>query len=226
MRAEIREKAKDSIHSLSEEIANAVTHGIGTGLSIAALVALVVAAVLLGDVYRIVGVSIYGASMVMLYAASTTFHALQRPEIRKSLRYAWHVADHVGIFMLIAGTYTPILLIRMRGEGGWTFLIVIWSIALVGSIFKIFFTGRFNVATTIAYVSMGWLAIFMLGSLARAMGMAGLTWLLIGGAIYTLGVIPFFWEKLPFNHAIWHLFVMGGSACHFVAIWLHVLPVA
>ena len=213
-------------HSVSEEMASVVTHSIGVGLSIAGLVILVVTAAIVGDVYRIVGVSIYGASLILLYLASTLYHALQRPNVRQSLRHATHIADHIGIFFLIAGTYTPILLGPMRGHGGWTFLVIIWSLALIGSIIKLFFTGRFNKVTTFAYVAMGWLAVFMLGTLARTMGSMGLMWIVLGGAIYTLGVIPYLWQRLPYNHAIWHLFVLGGSICHFFGILWHVVLVA
>ncbi len=213
----------DPLHSFSEEMASVVTHGIGAGLSIAGLVVLVFAAVVVGDVYRIVGVSIYGASLVLLYLASTLFHAMQRPEVNAKVRHAFHVADHIGIFLLIAGTYTPILLGPLRGRLGWSFLAFIWTLALVGSLIKLFFTGRYNKVTTFAYVAMGWSAVFMLGAMGREMGAQGLMWILLGGAIYTIGVIPYLWNKLPFNHAIWHLFVMGGSICHFVGILNHAI---
>jgi hemolysin III len=114
----------------------------------------------------------------------------------------------------------------MRGDGGWTLFIIIWSIALVGSFIKLFFTGQYNKITTAAYVAMGWLVVFVLGNVIRTMGMAGFAWLLAGGISYTLGVIPYLWEKLPYNHAIWHLFVLGGSVCHFLCILWYVLPVA
>lgn len=210
-------------HTLGEEMASVVTHGIGAGMSMVALVILVGAAVVSEDVYRIVGASIYGASLILLYMASTLFHAMQRPEVRASVRHAFHVADHVGIFLLIAGTYTPILLGPLRGRLGWTFLVFIWTLAIVGSVIKMFFTGRYNKLSTFAYVAMGWSAVFMLGEMAQEMGTTGLMWILIGGVVYTLGVIPYLWEKLPFNHAIWHLFVMGGSICHFFGIYHHAI---
>ena len=207
-----------------EEMASVVTHSIAAGMSIVGLIVLVMASIVHGDIYRVIGVSIYGGSMVMLYLASTLYHAMQRPTVRASIRHAFHVADHIGIFLLIAGTYTPILLGPMRGQGGWSFLIFIWTLAFIGSIVKLFFTGRFNKVTTFAYVAMGWSAVFMVGTMARTMGSLGLRWILIGGAFYTIGVIPYLWNKLPYNHAIWHLFVMAGSICHFLGILWYAVP--
>ena len=222
--SELVKRHEDNFDSPGEEMASVVTHSIAAGMSIVGLIVLVVASVINGDVYRIVGASIYGGSMVLLYMASTLYHAMQRPSVRASIRHAFHVADHIGIFILIAGTYTPILMGPMRGQGGWSFLIFIWFLALIGSIVKLFFTGRFNKITTFAYVAMGWSAVFMLGTMARTMGSQGLMWILIGGAFYTIGVVPYLWKRLPYNHAIWHLFVMGGSICHFLGILWYAVP--
>lgn len=215
-----------ALHTAREEIANAITHGIGAAAAIVGTVILIVLASLEMDVYRIVSVSIYGGSLILLYMASTLYHAFHRPTVRHRVRRFLHICDHVCIFLLIAGSYTPILLVKMRGDGGWTLLIIIWTIALVGSFIKLFYTGQYNKITTAAYVMMGWLVVFVLGGVIRTMGTEGFAWLLAGGISYTLGVIPYLWEKLPYNHAIWHLFVIGGSVCHFLCILWYVLPMA
>lgn len=215
--------AHHSLQSLGEEIANTVTHGIGAGLSIAGLIVAVVIAVNRGDRYSVIGASIYGATLVLLYMASTIFHACQRPTVQVRVRRFFHIMDHVGISFLIAGTYTPFAL-KLRGSGGWTMLIVIWSLALVIAFIKAFFTGRFNGVTAVAYVAMGWLGIFSGGNMIALFGLGPVIWLLLGGLAYTIGVIPFLWERLPFNHAIWHLFVIAGSVLHFLGIIFHVLP--
>jgi hemolysin III len=206
--------------SLIEEIANAITHGIGAALSIVGLIFLVVWAAVEGDTWRIVAVSIYGGTLVFLYLASTLYHAIQHLATKR----VFHILDHVGIAFLIAGTYTPILLIQMRDFYGWLFFGVIWGLAVIGASIKAFFTARFVRISTATYVAMGWLAILLLKPMLTTMGSSGLIWMVAGGLSYSLGVIPFLWHRLPFNHAIWHLFVIGGSVCHYVAIWQYVLP--
>ncbi len=206
--------------SLIEEIANAITHGIGAALSIVGLTLLVVWAAMGGDTWRIVAVSIYGGTLVFLYLASTLYHAIQHLATKR----VFHILDHVGIAFLIAGTYTPILLIQMRDFYGWLFFGVIWGLAVIGASIKAFFTARFVRISTATYVVMGWLAILLLKPMLTTMGSSGLIWMVAGGLSYSLGVIPFLWQRLPFNHAIWHLFVIGGSVCHYVAIWHYVLP--
>ena len=207
--------------TLGEEIANAITHGLGAALSIAGLTLLVVWAALFGDTWQVVSVSIYGGTLVFLYLASTLYHAIQHLHVKQ----VFHVLDHVGIALLIAGTYTPILLIQMREWWGWLFFGVIWGLALVGAGIKAFFTGRFVRVSTATYIAMGWLSLLLLKPMLTTMGIGGMVWMIAGGLSYSLGVIPFLWTRLPFNHAIWHLFVIGGSLCHYVAIWHYVLPV-
>ncbi len=214
-----------ALHTAREELANAITHGIGAAAAVVGTIVLVIIAMLGMDVYRIVSMSIYGGSLILLYLASTLYHAFHRPTIRQKVRHFLHVCDHVCIFLLIAGSYTPILLVKMRGSGGWTLFIIIWSLALLGSFLKLFYTGRYNKITTAAYVLMGWLVVFVLENVIRTMGTAGFAWLLAGGISYTLGVIPYLWDRLPYNHAIWHLFVLGGSLCHFLCIFWYVLPI-
>ncbi len=204
---------------MAEEIANAVTHGIGAALSIAGLTLMVVFAVLYGDGWQLTGTVIYGISMVFLYLASTLYHSFQIDSVKQF----FHRMDHVGISMLIAGTYTPILLVKMRNPQGLTFLVVIWTLAISGAVIKSFFTGRFVRLSTGIYVAMGWLALLLAKPLIDTMGFDGVLWLLAGGIAYSLGVIPFLWKRLRFHHAIWHLFVMAGSAFHFFGIFRHIL---
>ena len=206
--------------TLPEEIANAVTHGIGAALSVAALTSMIIIASLYGDVWSVVSVSIYGATLVFLYLASTLYHGIQV----KTAKEVFHVMDHIGISLLIAGTYTPILLVKMRTTEGWIFFGLIWGLALTAASIKSFFTNRYTRISTAIYVIMGWMSLFLISSMLEVLGVGGFAWIAAGGVSYTLGVIPFLWQRLPYNHAIWHLFVIGGSVCHFVAILLYVLP--
>jgi hemolysin III len=208
-------------YTTGEEIANSVTHGIGAALSIAALTLLVALAVIYGDVWRVVSFSIYGSSLVVLYLCSTLYHSIQYPKVKRVLR----IFDHSAIYLLIAGTYTPFTLVSMRGPWGWTLFGVVWGLALLGIAFKTVFIGRYEKLATAAYVLMGWLVVIAFKQMLVTVPPGGVIWLVIGGVVYTIGVIFYAWEKLPYNHAIWHLFVLGGSACHFFAILFHVLPV-
>ncbi len=206
--------------TLGEEIASAITHGIGTALSVAALTSLIIFAALRGDAWSVVAVTIYGTTLVFLYLASTLYHGIQFEPVKRF----FHIMDHVGISLLIAGTYTPILLVKMRTPQGWISFALIWGLALTAASIKSFFTDRYTRVSTIIYVTMGWLSVFLINSMLATMGVGGVAWIAAGGVCYTLGVIPFLWKSLPFNHAIWHLFVIGGSTCHFIAILLYVLP--
>jgi len=201
-------------YSLGEEIANSITHGLGTGLSVAGLTALVLLAALYGDVWQIVGFSIYGSTLIVLYLASTLYHGFQNPRAKRVFR----IIDHAAIFLLIAGTYTPFLLISMRGVWGWTLLGIVWGLALLGVGFKVFFTHRFPVGSTLAYVLMGWLGVVAWKEAVARIPAGGLIWLGLGGVAYTVGVIFYAWKRLPYNHAIWHLFVLAGSICHYLAV--------
>jgi hemolysin III len=208
-------------YTIGEEIANSVTHGIGTGLSIAGLTLLVALAVIYGDVWRVVSFSIYGSSLVLLYLASTLYHSIQHPKVKRVLR----IFDHAAIYLLIAGTYTPFTLVSMRGPWGWTLFGIVWGLALLGIAFKTVFIGRYEKLATVAYVLMGWLVVAVFKEMLVTIPTGGVIWLVAGGVVYTLGVLFYAWQKLPYNHAIWHLFVLGGSICHFFAILFHVLPV-
>jgi len=203
-----------------EEILNIATHGIGFLLSIAALVLLVVFASIYGDAWHIVSYSIYGTSLVILYLASTLFHWSTKPSRRLKL----NIFDHASIYILIAGTYTPLLLVTLRGPWGWSLFGVVWGMAIVGIVLKFFFTGRFNKLSTLAYVIMGWVVLIALKPLIDNLSTPGLIWLSIGGVSYSIGAVFFLLNKVPYNHAIFHLFVLGGSIAHFVTIFWYVLP--
>lgn len=197
--------------SLGEEIANSITHGIGVGLSIAALVILVIFAARISDVWKVVSFSIYGATMIALFMASTLYHAFPQPRVKKF----FHILDHSSIFLLIAGTYTPITIGTMRGGWGWTMFGIIWGLTLVGICLKIFAMSKLKWVSTIVYLAMGWLIIIAIKPLMSVVSKTVLMWMVIGGLCYSLGVIFYMARKLPYHHAIWHLFVLGGAISHF-----------
>lgn len=204
----------------TEEILNIITHGLGLLLSIAALVILVVFASLRGDAWHIVSFSIYGASLVILYLASTLFHSVRKQSLRNKL----NVFDHSAIYFLIAGTYTPFLLVTIRGPWGWSLFGVIWGLAIGGLIFKLFYTGKYDFLSAIIYVLMGWLIIIALKPMNANLSTEGMLWLLGGGISYSIGVVFYLLHKLPYNHAIFHIWVLLGSFAHFVAVFRYVLP--
>ncbi len=208
-------------YSQREELANALTHGLGILLGVVGLTLLVVFAALRGDAWHIVTASVYGASLVLLYTASTLYHSFRKPSIKRALR----VFDHCSIYLLIAGTYTPFMLVFLRDTvWGWSLLGVIWSLALAGIVFKVFFTGRFRLISTLVYVAMGWAAAFAIQPMLERIPTHALLWLLIGGLIYSGGSILYLWKKIPYNHALWHLCVLAGSICHFIAVFEYVIP--
>lgn len=197
--------------SLGEEIANSITHGTGVGLSIAALVILVVFAARQSDVWKIVSFSIYGATMIALYLASTLYHAFPQPRVKAFFR----ILDHSSIFLLIAGTYTPVTIGELRGPWGWTLFGVIWLLTILGINLKIFAMGKLKALSVVIYILMGWMVLLVINPLRQQVPPQMLTWMLAGGLCYTLGVVFYVFKKLPYHHAIWHLFVLGGSICHF-----------
>ena len=204
--------------SLGEEIANSITHGIGAALGTAALTILVVLAALKGDAWRVVSFSIYGASLVILYTSSTLYHAFANEKIKRYFR----IMDLSAIFLLIAGTYTPITLLTLRGTGwGWTIFGLIWGMAIVGILFKTFFDGKFEKLSIIFYVLMGWLVIIAIKPMLANLPPGLLIWIAIGGLSYTIGIIFLAWTKFPYSHTVWHLFVLGGSISHFFGILLY-----
>lgn len=221
VRENLKEIEMDNIENFtkSEEITNAILHGIGLGLAIAALSVLVVFAKVYGDIWYIVSFSIYGSTLVILYLSSTLYHSFPAGRVKN----IFEIIDHSAIYLLIAGTYTPLTLIALRENIGWTIFGIVWGIAVVGIIFKIFWVKKFVVFSTILYIVMGWLIIFAINPLIEAMNRTSIVLLVVGGVLYTVGTIFYVWRSLKFHHAIWHLFVLGGSICHFFTI-LFLLP--
>ena len=207
-------------YSLSEEVASAVTHGLGVLGSVGAGAVLLTLAAGTGDVWTIVGASVFVGTLVLLYSASTLYHAIPFERARLHLR----TFDHCAIFALIAGTYTPFLLGGLRGPWGWSLFGVIWGLAVAGIVFKLFFTGRFKRASTLVYVAMGWLVVVAIGPMREALPTATLAWLVAGGLAYTAGTV-FYLSRRRFAHAVWHGFVLAGSTCHLAAAFVEVMRV-
>jgi len=207
-------------YSLPEEIANSVTHGIAFLLAIAALAVMVVFAALHGTAWHVVACSLYGSTLTLLYAASTLYHSIRQPKAKAILK----IIDHAAIYLLIAGTYTPFLLVPMRGPWGWSLFGVLWGSALVGIGFKIFLAGRFTLLSTLVYVGMGWIVLIAIRPLWQSLPLGGILWLAGGGLLYTLGTVFYLCRRIPFSHAIWHLFVLAGSVCHFFSVMFYIIP--
>lgn len=205
-----------------EELAHSLTHGLGIVASLLGLVCLVVFAVRSGTGWHVVSVTIFGVALVLLYTSSTLYHSFQHVPTKQVLQKF----DHAAIFLLIAGTYTPFLLVTLRGPWGWSLFGVVWGLALTGIALKFWFAGRFRLVSTLIYIGMGWLVMIALKPLRAALPGAGLELLLAGGLCYTGGTIFYLWKRLPYHHAIWHLCVLGGSACHWFSIFFYVLPAA
>jgi len=210
----------DQAYSPPEEVASSITHGVGVLLALAAAAVLVVSAALRGTVWHVVSCAVYGATLVAMFAASTLYHSLPWPRTKAVLK----VFDHSAIYLLIAGTYTPFLLGPLRGPWGWTLLGVIWGLALAGVVFKVLFAGRYKLVSTLVYIGMGWMMVAAIRPLWRSLPLGGLLWLLAGGLFYTAGTIFYLGRRIPFNHAIWHAFVLAGSLCHFFSVLLYVIP--
>lgn len=202
-----------------EEIANAITHGVGLALAIAGGVVLIVLAAVRGTAWHIVAVSIYAATLIALYTASTLYHALQGARVKRIFR----VLDHSSIYLLIAGTYTPFSLITLRGAFGWTLLALVWTLTILGIVWKACFAGNYGVVSTALYVVMGWLAVVAIRPLYAALHFGGMFWIAAGGLAYTAGIV-FFASKRRYAHAVWHVFVLAGSICHYVAVMRYALP--
>ncbi len=207
-------------YSPIEESINIISHAIGLILSIVALVLLVRHANLHGNAWHVVSFAIFGLSLISLYAASTIYHSAKKPDLRRRLR----IVDHATIYILIAGTYTPFALVTLNGLTGWTLFGVSWGMAITGIILKLFHTGKYNLISTLMYVFMGWIIVFAIKPLINNLSSDGLFWLVAGGMAYTTGAILYSIKKIKLNHAIFHLFVLLGSFCHFVAIYFYILP--
>ena len=204
----------------TEEKLNVISHGLGLVLSIIALVLLISSARINGTFWHVVSFSIYGSSLVVLYSASTLYHYVQEPK----LRYKLNIFDHAAIYVLIAGSYTPFTFHIIRGTIGWAMFVTVWAIAFIGITLKLFFTGKYGKLSTIAYVLMGWLGVFGIKALLENLPIEGVIWLFAGGFSYTIGAILYALKGLKYNHAIFHMFVLLGSICHFISVFIYVLP--
>lgn len=212
-------KQTTSEYSISEEIANSISHGVGFILGIVGLVLLLVQAINDGaSSTAIASYSLYGGSIILLFLASTLYHAIPSQRAKRWLK----TFDHCAIYILIAGTYTPFLLVGLQSPFAVVLMVVIWGLALLGIIFKLAFVDRFKALSLITYLGMGWLSLLVIHQLVQKLSIGGVTLLAAGGVVYTLGVIFYVCKRIPYNHAIWHGFVLGGSACHFMAIYLYV----
>lgn len=207
-------------YPVADEVANAITHGLGVLLSVGGGAVLITLAAFTGDPWTIVGASVFVGTLVLLYASSTLYHAIPFDRAKAWLK----TLDHCAIYGLIAGTYTPFLIGGLRGPWGWSLLVTIWGLAVAGVVFKLFYIGRFKLLSTLIYVAMGWLVVVATGPMREALPGTTLAWLVAGGLAYTAGVV-FYLAKWRFAHAVWHGFVLAGSVCHFAAVLLEVLRV-
>jgi hemolysin III len=209
-----------SHYSVAEERVNILSHALGFVLSIVALVLLVRHASINGDVWHVVSFSVFGVSLMILYAASTVYHSAKNIQFRKKMR----IVDHASIYILIAGTYTPFTLVILSGFSGWMIFGITWGMAVVGVVLKLFYTGKYDAVSTLMYVFMGWIIVFAIEPLIDNLSSDGLFWLVAGGMAYTTGAILYSIKKIKFNHAIFHVFVLAGSFCHFVSVYFYILP--
>ena len=206
-------------YSKKEEQLNIITHAFGLILSVIAFPFLVLKGLLFNGFWKPASIFVFGLSLIILYAASTFYHAATKPSLRRKL----NIFDHAAIYVLIAGSYTPFTLITLEGKVGWIIFALTWFFALTGVVLKLFFTGRFDKTSTIMYVLMGWQVVFAISPLSETLSEQGLFWLFAGGIFYTVGAVLYSIKKIPYNHAIFHVFVLLGSASHFISIYYHVL---
>ncbi|HVC91928.1 MAG TPA: hemolysin III family protein [Acidobacteriaceae bacterium] len=204
---------------LGDILANAITHGVGAAFALAGA-AYVIMASTHGNAWQLIGCSIYGVTLVLVYICSTLYHSL----VRTRARHVFHILDHSSIYLLIAGTYTPFCLVSLRGQLGWTLFAIVWSLAIAGVVFKSLAIGRFEMASAVIYLGMGWLAIFAMRPLLHAVSWHGLLWLGVGGVAYTVGIVFFAFDRVPYFHGIWHVWVLAGSIAHYFAILFYVVP--
>lgn len=206
-------------YTLGEEIANSITHGIGVGLSVAALTMLVIYGLRSGDAWRLASAIVFGIALVMEYTASTLYHSFPQPKVK----HVFKILDHAGIYMLIAGSYTPFTLVTIRESGGWWWFVIVWGLAVAGIATEAFWTYRPRWLSAAVYLAMGWLVVLAIRPIVANLDPAGVSLLVAGGLAYTLGTVFYVLKRIPYFHAIWHLFVLGGSICHFLAVILFVM---
>ena len=207
-------------YSEEEEFLNRYTHGFGALMSLVGVTALIVMSARGHDFYRMVSSCIYGVAMFTFFCISTAYHSVRKP----SVRYVFRILDHASIYLMIAGSYTPFTLVTLRGPWGWSLFGMVWGLGTLGAVLKIFTAHKLRVIGPLLYIALGWSVVFALKPLSAALAANGLMLLFAGGVAYTVGVVFYLWDRLPYNHAIWHLFVLTGSACHFGAIFYYVTP--
>lgn len=207
-------------YSAQEELANRITHGAAALASVPAMVVLLVAAARTGDPYRVVSCAVFAGSLCLFYVISTLYHSLRSARAR----YVFRVLDHAGIYLVIAASYTPFTLVSMRSGNGWTLFGTVWTLAAAGMLFKSLLTHRLRFLAPVLYIALGWLIVVDLEGLLTLVPSGGVTWLIAGGLAYTGGIVFYAIDRIPYNHAIWHLFVVAGSACHYLAVLWYVVP--
>ena len=207
-----------SEQSKKEELLNAWSHGLGAVLGVVGLILLIIN-VDTNKPWYLFSVIVYGFSIIILFTASSAYHAITNYDLKQKFR----IVDHISIYLLIAGTYTPVLLIALPNSLGWPLFYAVWGIAFFGVILKLFFTGRFEIFSTLLYLVMGWLVVFDFTTLSELVDPNGILWLLSGGLFYTVGIVFYAIHKIPYNHVIWHFFVLGGAICHFMMMYFHVI---
>jgi hemolysin III len=220
MADETHEKHWDRSYSVGEEIANSVTHGVGVALSIAALTALVMFAATYGNGWHLASAIVYGVSLVLEYTASTLYHSLPWPRAK----HVFKIIDHAGIYLLIAGTYTPFTLVVMRDNGGWWMFGIVWALAIAGIVMEAAWVYRPKGLSAAVYLGLGWFVVVAIKPLIEGLAPGGLWLLIAGGLCYTLGTAFYVLKKVRYMHMVWHLWVLAGSVCHFLAVMLYVLP--
>jgi hemolysin III len=224
--ARVAEEPRGETHArdytVGEEIANSITHGIGVVFSLVALTLLIGASALYGDGWALGSGIVFGVSLILLYTGSTLYHAIPVPRARRVFK----VLDHSAIYLLIAGSYTPFTLVTMRANGGWWMFAIVWALAIAGISTEAFWTYRPRWVSAVVYLGMGWLAVFMIGPMRASLASNGLWLLVAGGLCYTLGTAFYVYKRVPYFHMVWHLWVLAGSVCHFLAVLLYVVPVA
>ncbi|MBC8367566.1 hemolysin III family protein [bacterium] len=211
---------REKQYTRNEEIANSITHGLGALLSMAGLVILIVYAAIRGEAWHVVGVSIFGASMVVLYTVSTLYHGFPWPRVKGLFRKL----DHAAIYFLIAGSYTPFVLVNLRGPWGWTLFGLAWGLAILGILFEVLFEKPNKYLSLGFYLGLSWLIIIAIKPILNSVPMDSLIFLGLGGLAYTFGTIFYAWKKLPYHHAVWHLFVIAGTMMHFFSVFYGVIP--
>lgn len=209
-----------NLYSNSEELANRMTHAFGVVLSVIGLSILLEHAIKLDDIWHVLSVSLYGMAMIVLFSSSTIYHWVTSEQWKRRFQ----LMDHCSIYLMIAGSYTPFVLVALRGTLGWALFGIVWTLAITGIVLKLVFTGRFHKVSLANYLLMGWLVVGVSSELLSAISVQGMLWLAMGGLFYTVGVVFYLWKALPFNHAIWHLFVLAGAASIFLSVWWYVLP--